>query len=110
VEISYENRKLQELCEKEAIARRRLGPVGAKKLRTRFNTLATARNVRVLWSGRPHTLRGDLEGQLALDLAGGYRLIFRPNHNPVPRMETGEIDWSRVTKVTITDIGDYHRG
>jgi len=110
VEISYGNRRLEELCKKEAVARRRLGPAGAKKLRTRLNSLAAASNVRELWGGRPHTLRGNLEGQFALDLAGGHRLIFRPNHDPVPRMETGDVDWSSVEKVTITDIGDYHRG
>lgn len=111
MEISYENRKLRKLCENETESRRQLGSPCSKRLRMRLNTLADAATMNELLPGRgrPHPLGGDLEGQFALAL-NGERLIFRPNHDPVPEMEAGGIDRSKVTKVTITDIRNYHRG
>ncbi|MEY2839522.1 MAG: hypothetical protein RJB60_1821, partial [Pseudomonadota bacterium] len=47
-------------------------------------------------------------GQFALDLAGGWRLVFAPAHDPCPEREGGGIDWAQVTIICIEYIGDYH--
>ena len=108
MEIGFRNSQLRRLCEEEKQATRRLGPDCARKLRGRLSDLEAVACVTDLQAGRPHPLTGDREGQFALDLSGGYRLVFSPDETLPPRHEDGSIDWSRVTTVRIEDIGDYH--
>ncbi len=57
---------------------------------------------------RRHLLKGNRAGQFAVDLVHPYRLVFKPNHAPVPLREDGGIDTERVTAITIIDVVDYH--
>ena len=57
---------------------------------------------------RCHELTANLKGQLAVDLVHPYRLVFRPDHDPVPAKEDGGLNWQAVTRVIIIDIVDYH--
>ncbi len=43
-----------------------------------------------------------------MDLDHPYRLIFIPDHGPVPRHEDGGLDWSLVTAITILGVEDTH--
>lgn len=85
-----------------------LGDICAKKLRTRLSELETASNVTELIAGSPHPLTGDRLGQFAVSLAGGFRLVFEPGNDPIPRFDDASVDWSKVTIVSIEYIGDYH--
>lgn len=106
--LDFKDKKLRELCEQRASAERKLGADSARKLRSRLADLQAAVCVTDLAAGGPHPLQGDRAGQFALKLEGGKRLVFEPDHNPVPYREDGSIDWSRVTRVRIIYIGDYH--
>jgi proteic killer suppression protein len=108
MDISFADAHLTALCEQERLAKRQLGALCAKKLRTRLADLGAAANVAELVAGRPHPLAGDRLGQFAVSLAGGVRLVFEPSHNPIPRSDDGMIDWRYVTKIRIVYIGDYH--
>ncbi|HHG90237.1 MAG TPA: killer suppression protein HigA [Devosia sp.] len=108
MEIDIPDDDIRVLCEQQRLAVRRLGPACARKLRNRLADLQAAAHVHELVAGRPHPLRGDRKGQFALDLHGGVRLVFEPNHNPVPRFADGGIDWAQVTQIIIVYIGDYH--
>ena len=108
MEIDFRDDKLRDLCHKERVACKKLGDACARKLRSRLADLDAARVVTDLVAGRPHPLKVDRAGQFALDLAGGIRLVFVPNHDPVPEKHDGSTDWSRVTAVCIEFIGDYH--
>lgn len=108
MEIDFKDGKLRDLCEKQQIARRKLGDACAHKLRSRLADLDAARVVTDLAAGRPHRLTRDRAGQFALDLAGGVRLVFAPANDPVPQTQDGSIDWSNVNAVRIEFIGDYH--
>ena len=57
---------------------------------------------------RRHLLSGDWSGHFAVDLVHPYRLIFEPNHEPVPRTGDGGIDIARVTAITSKGVFDYH--
>lgn len=70
--------------------------------------LEAATCVTDLIAGNPHPLKGERAGQFALDLAGGWRLVFSPDHDPCPAGHDGSIEWSRVTIIIIEYIGDYH--
>ncbi len=99
---------LRALCEQQRLAIRKLGAPCARKLRGRLADLQAAAHVRELVAGHPHPLQGDRAGQFALGLHGGIRLVFEPDHEPVPERPDGGIDWAQVTQITIIFIGDYH--
>lgn len=108
MEIRYKDKKLRELCERQAAAKKKLGDACARKLKVRLSALEAATRVTDLVAGNPHPLKGDRNGQFALDLAGGWRLVFAPANDPCPSHPGGGIDWSQVTIVSIEYIGDYH--
>lgn len=108
LEIRYKDKKIRDLCEKQAVANQKLGATCARKLRLRLAELEAATQVTELIAGRPHPLSGNRQGQYALDLAGGWRLVFAPAHDPCPMLPSGGIDWAQVTIISIEYIGDYH--
>ncbi len=108
LEINFFDNDLRALCEQEKLAIKSLGKPCARKLRTRLADLIAAAHVRELVAGRPHPLSGGRQGQFALDLQGGVRLVFEPDHEPAPVFTDGGIDWAQVTRITIMFIGDYH--
>ena len=99
--------KLPSIFQK-AVAEKKLGAASARKLKVRLVALEAAARVTDLVAGNPHPLKGDRLGQFALDLAGGWRLVFAPAHDPCPTRPDGGIEWSQVTIVSIEYIGDYH--
>lgn len=108
MKIQYGDKKLRDICERQAVAEKRLGAACAGKLRVRLTAIEAATRVTDLVAGNPHPLKGDRAGQFALDLAGGRRLVFSPANDPCPMHEDGSINWSQVTIVSIEYIGDYH--
>jgi toxin HigB-1 len=108
VEISFQDKTCRDLCEQESLAQRELGVKMAKKLRNRLADLMVAKSVTELSAGRPHPLTGDQVGRFALDLVHPQRLVFEPDHDPVPYTKDGGINWNQVTQVRIIWIGDYH--
>ncbi|PCP71798.1 killer suppression protein HigA [Morganella morganii] len=108
MEILFENSKIQKICEQKKEAEKKLGPICARKLRTRLSDLESASRVTDLVAGNPHPLKEDRAGQFALSLHGGYRLVFSPSNDPCPTTPDGAIDWDKVTIVCIEYIGDYH--
>ncbi len=108
VKISFGSESLREICEKKSVATRKFGLPSAKKLVSRLADLQAASCVTDLPAGKPHPLKRDRLGQYAVWLAGGHRLCFEPTNDPVPVLETGQIDWGQVTEVRIVYIGDYH--
>ncbi|OWQ88579.1 killer suppression protein HigA [Roseateles aquatilis] len=108
MEILFKDKRLRETCEKAAVARKTLGDIGARKLQSRLADLCAASRVGDLTAGNPHPLKGDRDGQFAVDLHGGWRLVFTSANDPVPRRDDASIEWCAVTIVCIEFIGDYH--
>src|SRR6266446_3873509 len=108
IEISFANTKLRNLCEQEKTAKKALGDLGAKKLKIRLADLRAASNVGELVTGRPHPLKGDRAGQLALDLQGADRLVIKVENDPIPKLQDGAVDWAQVNKVQVVFVGNYH--
>ena len=94
-------------------ARRRrkgYGDVLGKKIGDRLDDLEAADcldDMRHL-PGRCHALREDRAGQFAVSLEGNTRLVFTPDHNPVPQLPAGGPDWNQITRITILEVVDYH--
>ena len=108
MEISFADKSVEALCAQTGLASKTLGAESAKKLQRRIAELFNAENVSELVAGRPHPLQGARAGTFALDLHGGQRLVFKPTLQPPLTKKDGGIDWASVTKVTITELGDYH--
>jgi len=106
--LKFDNTELEQLCSTARLQTKRLGQKGAKKLQRRLADLMAVANVRALFAGRPHPLKGDRAGQFAVDLDGAARLVFEPAAEPPPVNEDGSIVWQHVTSVRIVYIGDYH--
>ena len=57
---------------------------------------------------RRHQLRGSRDEQYAVDLAHPYRLVFTPDHRPLPRRADGGIALEQVAAIVIMGVEDYH--
>lgn len=110
MDLSFANRKLQKLCESQPALKRAYGKDGARKVMARLADLAAAASLEEMRTlpGRCHELGGDRKGQLAVDLAGGKRLVLEPAANPPPEKEDGGLDWGAVDAVRVLEIIDYH--
>lgn len=110
MDILFKSKRLRELCHDDALATRALGQPSAQKLRTRLDDLAAINNLGLArkLAGRFHPLTHDRDGQFALELHGGFRLVFEPMQEPLPRLNDGSLDLSKVTALRIVFIGDYH--
>ena len=108
MKIFFANKKVRKLCENQREGEKKLGSQCARKLRARLSDIEALSRVSELVAGNPHPLEGNRHGQFALNLAGGWRLVFSPANEPCPIKGDGGIDWAQVTIVCIEFIGDYH--
>jgi proteic killer suppression protein len=115
MEIDFKSKKL----EKElgsAKGQAKMGAIRAKLLRRRLDLLHNAETLADLAPpysppARCHELAEGKRGkqhQLSVDLDHPYRLIFVPDHDPMPVREEGGLDWSQVTAIKILGVEDTH--
>lgn len=110
MDILFKERKLEKQCNRHSELVRAHGPRRAQLIRARLDALRAATCLEDLrnLSGRLHELKGNRKNHLSFDLDHPYRLIFVPDHIPVPSNVDGGMDWSRVTAVKILGIVDTH--
>ncbi len=110
MEIAFGSRKVEKLCDSNKEMRAKLGDRNAKVLQQRLaesKAADTLDDLGKLPAARCHELKADRQGQLAVDLVHPKRLVFEPDHNPIPKKEGG-LDWGKVTRVLVVEIVDYH--
>ena len=66
-----------------------MGQKVAEKLKRRLADLRAAPAVKELVAGRPDELDGAQTGDFAVNLCKNARILFRANHNVVPRLHSG---------------------
>ena len=110
IDVSWADRRLAKDCATDIAGIRRFGPDQWKVVRRRVAVLQAAPSLAAVHGtpGRLHGLTGDRAGQYALDLRGPTRLVFEPNHDPVPMLPWGGLDEARVTAIRILGVTDYH--
>ncbi|HAE49488.1 MAG: system killer suppression protein [Tistrella sp.] len=109
--IGFKTTKLKKLLSDERQLGREYGASGGRKIARRLAVLAAAEclaDVPTTPPTRRHQLKGDLDEQFAVDVEHPYRLLFKPDHTPVPRCQDGGIDLTKVTAITILGVEDYH--
>ena len=111
MEISFRTRKLQKMCNSKKDMQKDLGTRNAEQLAQRLAELTAANtlgDMRSIPAARCHELKQDRKGQLAVDLAYPHRLVFVPDHDPVPTKDDGGLDWTRSRRFSVIEILDYH--
>ena len=110
MELTYKTKKLEKQLTHPKELLRAYGRIG-RKVNQRVNELMGVDSLavmRTLPAARCHELGGERKGQLAVDVSGNYRLIFEPNHTPIPQKDDGGLNWGEVTRIRIIKIEDYH--
>jgi plasmid maintenance system killer protein len=110
LEISFKNKKLetQLTVPKEIV--KSFGQF-AVKINQRLKELSDADNlsiIRTIPAANCHELKGSSKWKLAVDVSRNYRMIFEPNHSPIPKKDDGGLNWEETTKIQINEIVDYH--
>lgn len=102
--------KLEKHCATDKAGQRHFGADQWKIMRRRLASLRAAPTLKDMDGvpGRCHQLGADRAGQFALALWGAFRLIFVPDHDPIPVVQDGGIARNLVTKISITEVVDYH--
>lgn len=111
MEVSFKSRRLEKTFTSRGGLKRAYGNRMEKVIGNRINLLLGASDLSEVPTGPPvrrHQLTGTRKGQFAIDLVHPYRLILKPNHEPVPRKDDGGIDLNRITAIKIIDVVDYH--
>lgn len=109
--ISFRTKKLCKIMNSEKELIREYGPEIGRKIKNRLALLDAApclEDVPTTPPARRHSLAQNREGQFSVDLKQPHRLIFMPNHNPLPVKEDGGIDLKKVTAIEIIEVEDYH--
>jgi hypothetical protein len=102
VELAFSERSLRQLCENKIAADRKLGAKIAGRLRRRLADLHAADFVNDLVTGQPREVANDHYTVLVID---DCSITFCPNHGTIPRLASGKVNWSKVSRVKIVKIG-----
>lgn len=111
MDIAFRTRKLEKTFNSAGELQKAYGARMAKAIMNRLAVLKAARTLALVPTTPPdrrHQLRGDRDEQFAVDLVHPHRLVFEPNHDPLPRKDDGGIDVEQVTAITIIEVIDYH--
>lgn len=110
MEIFFSSRRLEDCLSHERDRVREYGAQEARKIALRLTQLRAAPNLETMRSlpGHCHELLGDREGQLAVTVHGGLRLVFAPDEDPPPTKPDGGLDWRTVTAIRILEVTNYH--
>ena len=111
MEVTFRNRKLQRTFNSDKALRQAYGDSVARRIQTRLAVLKNAANLARVPTNPPerrHALIGNRKGQYAVNLDNRNRMVFIPNHDPVPLKEDGGVDLESVTSITILEVVDYH--
>lgn len=112
MEIEFKNKKLANIFNSQDNLRKQYGAEQAKTIRIRMGVLSAARTLKEVPHTPPdrkHELSGQRKGQFAVDLKHPFRLVFEPNHEPIPLTPDGGIDLAKITSITIISVEDYHK-
>ena len=111
MEITFRTHRLLRIFDSDRNLRRQFGAAMTRTIVMRMNLLresATLSEIPTTSPERRHILAGQRRGQYAVDLLHPYRLVFVPNHFPVPTLGEGGVDLDRVTAIEIIEVIDYH--
>jgi plasmid maintenance system killer protein len=108
--IEFKTAKLARVFNSFAELQKAYGLERARKMALRMKVLEAApslADVPTVPPDRCHELKGDRQGEFAVDIAQPHRIIFRPT-DARARGKGGKIDFGEVTQIVILGVEDYH--
>ena len=109
--INYKSTKLEKLFNSERGLTRKFGARCANIIGQRLYELFAAKNLAQIFllSGpRCHQLKGRRKGQYSVDVEHPFRLLFKPDNDPIPLKTDKGLDLERVDRIKIIDVVDTH--
>lgn len=83
----------------------------ARKINQRLNEIKSADDLRMLGELpqlRLHPYKGKREGEWSIDIKDNWRLIFTLDHDPIPTLDDGGVDLTKITIIKIESVEDPH--
>lgn len=111
MEVSFATTRLSRVFNSQSALAQTYGARRAEAIINRVTALRrflTLSQVPTAPPFRRHQLIGNRDEQYAVNIDAQFRILFVPDHAPIPRRSDGGIDTDRVTAITITEITDYH--
>ncbi|MCH7613248.1 MAG: system killer suppression protein [Candidatus Marinimicrobia bacterium] len=111
MDIDFKTSKLSKVFNSEKNLNKAYGKQRAKAIMRRMAVLRGAPSLADVPHQKPerrHQLTGNRKGKFAVDITRNERIVFLPNHNPVPTLDVGGIDLEKITAVKIIAVEDYH--
>ena len=108
--LSFKSRQLEKSLTDEKTMASSYG-ARAKKINQRIKELKAASSLAVMKTipaANCHPLIGNRKIQIAVDISANWRIVFEPDHDPVPATSDGGLDWNRITAIRILEVKDYH--
>lgn len=109
--ISFKSKKLKKQLTDPSEIMKTYGAM-AKKVNQRMKELKAVENIDDLYkipAANCHLLKGDLKNMFAVSISGNHRIIFTPNHDPMPLKKDYGINCIEITDITIIKAKeDYH--
>lgn len=102
--LAFDTEELRTICEDADAARSHLGEDVAGVLRVRLADLRAIDCIDDLLVGRT-ARKGQENNLLEVELTDGVVMTFAPNHNQPRITDTGAVDWPRVRRIRLTQIG-----
>jgi toxin HigB-1 len=112
MDISFKDKKIEKILNSNSKMQKEYGVQISNKIQQRLFELKAApclNDISHLPPARLHELEGKRSGEFAVDLKHPHRLVFVPDHNPIPLKLDGGINRALVTAIKIIEVGvDYH--
>jgi hypothetical protein len=100
LELAFETKALRDICESEAIAKRELGAKVAEALKRRLSDFRSVDTFDELPFAKPKKS----SNSVTFGLPDDWQLVVTGGHGDNPRLASGKIDWSKVTRIKIMRI------
>jgi proteic killer suppression protein len=111
MDIEYKSKALQKAFREQKQANRDWGVENAKKLLQRHGELKAAESLAdfaKLPAAGFHPLKGNRAGQFACHGKHPYRIVFEAVQESLPLKANANVDLSKVTRIRILEVVDYH--
>ena len=100
-----------ERCNDARLAQKTWGVHRAKLVARRLQVMDASPTLAIYMTttGHPHQLHGNRRHDFTVDLDGPYRLVFKPEENPLPLdPKTNSLLLDQITSVCIQGVEDTH--
>lgn len=104
IQLAFQTAKLRQICESSVSAKRSLGEAAARSLHTRLADLQASVSLANMVNLGFAVFDRDSDARILIYIDCGYAVTAIVNNRPEPRLEDGQLDWKRVTRLKILSI------